>query len=931
MFEDPAQGVGVALSGGAGGKVAAPHHALHPEGVPGHLEQRRHRVELELGEKARGPGADFAQTRDLDTGVVALAVAQGPGKIGVGRLVDAGAGEVLEDDVGAGAGVENPREVGGGELGYIAEAGDHEAELAGPAPHIIGTGVDEAAVRGDANAGRTLLGEAGEVADGIGRLGIDQDRDLESARPPGGLLEEVGVVVGSAVLDEHRLVNAVAVHLQFQDFDGLEPALTGVAVGVDYEHLKLPSGIRRLGNWGSYQILPNSLTFAAMITLSNLGKFYGDRTLFAQVSIQLNAGERYGLVGANGSGKTTFLNILAGALEPGEGEISIPQRLRTGVLNQDQFLYEDEKILNVALMGNAAFWAVKAEKEQLLARAEEHFDADRFAELEEAFLRFDGYSAEARAGTILEGLGLPAHLHHNPLSTLSGGFKLRVLLAQVLASAPDVLLLDEPTNHLDILSIRWLETFLRDFAGVAVVISHDHRFLDNISTCILDIDYETVQLYHGDYSAFVKAKLSERSRREKEIVQREREMAHHQQFVDRFRAKARKARQAQNKLRLIEKMEEEMVELPKSSRRYPVFRFEQRRKSGRDVLALEGVGKAFGDNEVLHGVDLLVQRGDRVAIMGPNGIGKSTLLKIAMGELAPNEGTVEWGYEAHPGYFAQDHRTQLSPPGRTAEEWVWDCCQDQGLGFVRGRMGQVLFSGDDGKKPLQALSGGEAARLVFCRLAITRPNALVLDEPTNHLDLESIEALVAGLKDYPGTLIIVSHDRWFISQLATRVVEIKPGEVLDFRGTYEEYVHFCGDDHLDADRVVLKAKRAGKKKKGSGPAPVREPRSAGKSKNVLRRAVARQEERMLKIAEAEARIAEIDALRYEPDHYAKTPPEQVKALESERAYVERTLAALLEEWERAEEEISAAPEGRGAAAMEEKRGSPEVQKARKSA
>ena len=652
-----------------------------------------------------------------------------------------------------------------------------------------------------------------------------------------------------------------------------------------------------------------------MITLSNLGKSYGDRTLFAGVSLQLNAGERYGLVGANGSGKTTLLNILSGGLEPDEGEITIPRRLRTGVLNQDQFLYEDEKILNVSLMGNAAFWEVKAEMEQLLARAEVHFDADRFAELEEAFLRYDGYTAEARAGTILEGLGLPANLHHDPLSTLSGGFRLRVLLAQVLASAPDVLLLDEPTNHLDILSIRWLETFLRDFTGAAMVISHDHRFLDNISTSILDIDYETVQLYRGDYSTFVRAKRAERSRREKEIVQREREIAHHQQFVDRFRAKARKARQAQNKLRLIEKMEEEMVELPHSSRRYPVFRFEQRRPSGREVLAIKRVAKAFGDNEVLHGVDLLVERGDRMAIMGPNGIGKSTLLKIAMGELGSDTGSVEWGYETHPGYFAQDHRTQLSPPGQSAEEWVWESCQDQGLGFVRSRMGKVLFSGDDGKKSLSALSGGEAARLVFCRLAMTQPNVLVLDEPTNHLDLESIEALVAGLKDYPGTLIIVSHDRWFISQLATRVVEIKPGEVLDFNGTYEEYVHDCGDDHLDADQVVLRAKRVRKKKKDTDPAPATGALSGGKSKNVLRRAAAQQEERMLNIARAEARIAEIDALRYEPDHYAKTPPDELKALESERAYVERKLESLLEEWELAEEELKAAPSGLGPPAM----------------
>ena len=636
-----------------------------------------------------------------------------------------------------------------------------------------------------------------------------------------------------------------------------------------------------------------------MITLSNIGKFYGDQTLFAKVSLQLNAGERYGLVGANGSGKTTLLNILSGDTEPSEGALSVPQRLRLGVLQQDQFLYEDESVLNVALMGNAALWEATVAKERLLAAPAEEFDADEFAQLEEIFLHCDGYTAQARTGAILEGLGLPAPIHDDPLSTLSGGFKLRVLLAQVLASAPDVLLLDEPTNHLDILSIRWLETFLCDFVGPVVIISHDHRFLDNISTCILDIDYETVQLYRGDYTAFLQAKQAERARREKEIASREREIAHHQQFVDRFRAKASKARQAQNKLRLIEKREEEMVELPHSSRRYPAFRFEQRRASGRDVLALKGVKKAFGANEVLHGVDLLVQKGDRLAIMGPNGIGKSTLLKIAMGELAADAGEVEWGYEAHPGYFAQDHREQISPPSQTAEAWVWACCQDQGFSFVRGQMARMLFSGDDGKKHLSALSGGEAARLVFCRLAIARPNVLVLDEPTNHLDLESIEALVTGLKSYPGTLFIVSHDRWFISQLATRIVEIRPGEIRDFRGTYEEYVHFCGDDHLDADQVILRARRA--KKKKEGPAP--RPRSNRKGKNEQHRAATQQAARLARIEKAESRLAEIDALRCEPAYYAKTAPDQIKALECERTEVERTLAALLEAWAEAEETI----------------------------
>ena len=548
-----------------------------------------------------------------------------------------------------------------------------------------------------------------------------------------------------------------------------------------------------------------------MITLSNIGKIYGDRALFAGASLQLNAGSRYGLVGANGSGKTTFLNILSGDLEASEGSISIPQRLHLGVLRQDQFLYEEQKILNVALMGNTDLWNVMVERDTLLANAEREFDADRFSVLEDEYQRRDGYASEARASAILEGLGLPSAIHHDPLSTLSGGFKLRVLLAQVLASSPDVLLLDEPTNHLDILSIRWLETFLRDFAGPAVIISHDHRFLDNISTHILDVDYQTVTLYRGNYSAFSQAKLLERERREKEISNREREIAHHQQFVDRFKAKASKARQAGSKQRMIEKMAEDIVELPKSSRRYPTFRFAQKRDSGRDVLAIKGVKKAFNDNEVLHGVNLLVQRGDRLAIMGPNGIGKSTLLKIAMGNLAADAGQVEWGYETHPGYFAQDHEEDFAPDSASAEQWIRGYFPEQSIGAVRKRLGMVLFSGDDVEKSLAALSGGEAARLVFARLALAEPNVLVLDEPTNHLDLESIEALVDGLRRYEGTLIFVSHDRWFVSQLATRIVEIKPDEIVDYQGSYENYVHFCGDDHLDADTVVLKARKEKKK------------------------------------------------------------------------------------------------------------------------
>ena len=639
-----------------------------------------------------------------------------------------------------------------------------------------------------------------------------------------------------------------------------------------------------------------------MLSVSNLAKVYGDRTLFADVSLMLNAGERYGLVGANGSGKTTLLNILAGELEPSDGEVSLRKRARVGVLRQDQFLYEEHSILNVTLMGHRELWQVLTEKEALLAKAGESFDADRFAELEARTERLDGYTAEARAATILEGLGLPARVHHDPLSTLSGGFRLRVLLAQVLAGDPDALLLDEPTNHLDILAIRWLETWLRDYPGMLVVISHDHRFLDNVATRILDVDYETVQLYTGDYTAFLKAKVGERERREKEIAKREREIAHHQQFVERFRAKATKARQAVSKQRTINRIADGMEELPVSSRRYPVFKLTQRRDSGRQVLTVKGVQKAFDDNEVLHGVDLSVQRGDRLAIMGANGIGKSTLLKIVMGELAPDAGTVEWGYETHPGYFAQDHRERFQPE-ITAEAWAWETCPDQSISFVRGHLGLVLFSGDDVEKRLRDLSGGEATRLVFCRLAMERPNVLVLDEPTNHLDLESIHALVDGLQSFGGTIVLVSHDRWLVSRLATRIVEIREDEIRDFHGSYEEYVSYCGDDHLDADEVVLKARAERRRKAEAGPGGngrQRSRKAAGEGRDP-RQAERREEELaglLERVETAESRLGEIDAAFCEPGFFGRTPAGEVRQLRDERSRLESRVADLTARWEK---------------------------------
>ena len=637
-----------------------------------------------------------------------------------------------------------------------------------------------------------------------------------------------------------------------------------------------------------------------MITVTDLGKSFGGQTLFEGVSFQLNPGNRYGLVGANGSGKTTLLRILAGVEEPSAGAVAVPKRLRVGTLRQDQFLDDGLPILEAVMRGHSELWSAMAEKERILEAADRHFDADRYQQVEDVILALDGYAFEARCGEVLEGLGIPTGLHHNPVGTLSGGFKLRVLLAQVLASEPGALLLDEPTNHLDILSIRWLEKFLADYSGLSLVISHDHRFLDNVCSHILDVDYETVTLYTGNYQAFVRLKAEERARREAEIAKREKEIADHQAFVDRFRAKATKARQAQSKLKLIEKASFER--LPLSSRRYPVFSLRQRRASGKEVLRIKDLSKAYGDNQVLDGVSLTVRRGDRLAIIGPNGIGKSTLLKIAMDRLAPDAGTVEWGHETHPGYFAQDHREVLADRETTVESWLADFCPGKDVGWIRGQLGKVLFSRDEVEKRLPALSGGEAARLVFARLAVEEPNVLVLDEPTNHLDLEAIEALVEGLGRYDGTLVFVSHDRWFVSRLASRIFEITGGGVNDYPGGWDDYLADCGDDHLDAESVELRVKRD-KKRAAPTPAPPVDEAARREQQRRRKQLAERRDQLTAAIERAERRIETIDLRFCEPGYFDHTPEPEVTALQQEQAQLRDEVEQLMADWESVETEL----------------------------
>jgi ATPase subunit of ABC transporter with duplicated ATPase domains len=647
-----------------------------------------------------------------------------------------------------------------------------------------------------------------------------------------------------------------------------------------------------------------------VIQLSNLGKSFGARTLFEGVSMELTPRARYGLVGANGSGKTTLLKILAGDEPASEGGAAILKGARYSVLRQDRFLDDSKPIIEVAMAGDEVVTNAIEEQRRLGHEAEPSSEAAaRIADLEHVIAAHDGYTLKARTSAILEGLGIPVKVHEQPLGTLSGGFKLRVLLAQVLVGGPDVILLDEPTNHLDILSIRWLEKFLARYEGCAVIVSHDARFLDNVVTHVLDVDYGTVTAYPGNYSQFVIEKAAIRARKEGEIARKEAEIAEKRAFVERFGAKATKASQAQSRLKQISKIEVET--LAASTRRAPMFRFEPARPSGREVLTIESVSKSYGEKRVLRDVSISVRRGERVAILGPNGLGKSTLLKIAVGNLEADAGTVRWGHETHVGYFAQDHHEILENPEATPLSVIWDEVPKEGTSYVRGQLGRVLFSGESVEKKVGSLSGGEAARLVFCLLSVKHPNVLVLDEPTNHLDLESIEALVEALKSFgeekEGTVLFVSHDRAFVSALATRILEVTEQGFRDFPGTYDEYLARCGDDHLDADAVVLKAKsdRASTKSVESALSWEEQKRRRNRQKQLP----ALRDAAVAKIEAAEARKAAIQAKWCEAGFYEKTPTAEIEALEAEEKSLGPKIDALIAEWEAIEAEIANAESG----------------------
>jgi ATPase subunit of ABC transporter with duplicated ATPase domains len=537
-----------------------------------------------------------------------------------------------------------------------------------------------------------------------------------------------------------------------------------------------------------------------MISVSNVSMRYGAKVLFDEVSTSFSPGKRYGLTGPNGAGKSTFMKLLTGELDPQKGSVVRPKKL--GVLSQDQFAFDRYRVIDAVIMGNKRLWAAMEERDAIYSKTE-MTDADgmKLGELEGIVGEEDGYTAESDAAILLQGLDIPDHLHERKMGELQGGQKVRVLLAQALFGHPQALLLDEPTNHLDLDSIHWLQAFLNQYEGVLLVISHDRHFLNRVCTHIADIDYETIITYTGTYDDMVVAKTQIRTQIEAQNAQREKKIAQLNEFIARFSAGTRSS-QVQSRRKEVERLQ--VTELAKSNIQRPFLKFEQKRPSGKHILELEGVSKSYGDAKVVRDFTVSVIRGEKIALMGRNGAGKTTLvnalltnsptvpeaeLRKTSGYDGPfiTEGKVIWGHEASVGYFAQDHKALIAP-GMTVFEWLHQWDPSAAHEEIRGLLGQMLFPRDDAEKRTDVLSGGEAARLLFCKLMLQKPNVLVLDEPTNHLDLESINALNIALQRFAGTVLLVSHDEDLVDEVATRVWDFgKNHEITDFKGAYEEY------------------------------------------------------------------------------------------------------------------------------------------------
>lgn len=525
---------------------------------------------------------------------------------------------------------------------------------------------------------------------------------------------------------------------------------------------------------------------------------FGAKPLFENISVKFGGGNRYGLIGANGCGKSTLMKILGGDLEPSSGSVSIDERERVGKLRQDQFAFENCTVIDTVIMGHEELWKVKQERDRIYALPEmSEEEGMKVAELEIQFAEMDGYSAESRAGELLLGLDIPLEQHNGLMSAVAPGWKLRVLLAQALFADPDIMLLDEPTNNLDINTIRWLENVLNERKSTMIIISHDRHFLNSVCTHMADLDYGELRIYPGNYDDYMIASTQVRERMQSDNAKKKAKIAELQTFVSRFSANASKAKQATSRAKQIDKIV--LEDIKPSSRVNPYIRFDQDKKLYRLALEVEGLQKSYGDEAPLFSkLDMLIEVGERVAIIGPNGIGKTTLLRTLVGDLEKDKGRLKWSENVRLGYYAQDHAADFES-NLSLYDWMdqWKQPSDDEQA-IRGTLGRLLFSQDEIKKPVNIISGGEQGRMIFGKLMLQKPNVLLMDEPTNHLDMESIESLNLALENYPGTLIFVSHDREFVSSLATRIIELTPTGITNFSGSYEEYLQEQGQEQMGA-------------------------------------------------------------------------------------------------------------------------------------
>lgn len=524
-----------------------------------------------------------------------------------------------------------------------------------------------------------------------------------------------------------------------------------------------------------------------MITVTNVGLRYGEQKLFEDVNLKFTPGNCYGIIGANGAGKSTFLKILSNEIEPNVGDISIPPEVRMSVLKQDHFKYDGYNVLETVIMGNLRLYEIMKEKEAIYAKPDfTDEDGIKASELEGEFAELDGWNAESEASSILQGLGIGTELHDKKMSELSGNEKIKVLLAQALFGKPGILLLDEPTNHLDRKAINWLEEFLINFEGTVIVVSHDRHFLNKVCTHMADIDYGKIKLYTGNYDFWYESSQLALKMAKDQNKKNEEKIKDLQEFIARFSANASKSRQATSRKKLLEKIS--LDDIQPSNRKYPFISFQMEREVGNEILTVEGLSKTIDGVKVLNNISFRVSKDDKIAFIGENDIASTTLFKILNGEIEPDSGSYKWGITITKSYFPKDNSKYFNDVELNLVEWLKQFSEEKSESYLRGFLGKMLFSGDEPLKQANVLSGGEKVRCMLAKMMLKHANVLILDQPTNHLDLESITALNNGLKDYKSIVLFTSHDYEFVQTIANRIIEITPTGLIDKQMTYDEYL-----------------------------------------------------------------------------------------------------------------------------------------------